>query len=74
MERRWITLLCGRRWRASLQTPPVSRATRIRCTWQKKSTRQPNEARARARLQALLREKLDADELARLLRRGRETQ
>jgi predicted ATPase len=36
----------------------------------KKSTRQPNEARARERLQALLREKLDRNELDRLLAEG----
>ena len=34
------------------------------------STRQPNEARARERLQALLHEKLDPDELQRLLAEG----
>ena len=37
-----------------------------------KSPRQPNEARARERLQALLREKLDADKLERLLAEGAE--
>ncbi|MET0918407.1 MAG: winged helix-turn-helix domain-containing protein [Burkholderiales bacterium] len=36
----------------------------------KESTRQPNEARARARLQALLHEKFDAEELQRLLAEG----
>jgi hypothetical protein len=34
------------------------------------SPRQPNEARARERLQALLHEKLDPDELQRLLAEG----
>jgi predicted ATPase/DNA-binding winged helix-turn-helix (wHTH) protein len=37
---------------------------------EKQSPRQPNEARAHARLQALLREKLAADELERLLAEG----
>ena len=36
----------------------------------KESPRQPNEARARTRLQALLREKLATDELERLLAEG----
>jgi hypothetical protein len=36
----------------------------------KKSLRQPNEARAHARLQVLLREKLHPDELERLLAEG----
>ena len=36
----------------------------------KEASRQPNEARARDRLQALLREKLAADELERLLAEG----
>jgi predicted ATPase/DNA-binding winged helix-turn-helix (wHTH) protein len=36
----------------------------------KETSRQPNEARARARLQALLREKLHPDELERLLAEG----
>ena len=38
----------------------------------KKATRQPNEARARERLHAMLREKLDAPELDRLLAEGAE--